>query len=70
MTKELLTIGDFAVMSNLGRTRIYELLKRGEVKAVKIGRRTFIRREDAEAWMSNLAAYPAVTSSVKGADHV
>lgn len=70
MTKELFTIGDFAAMTNLGRTRIYELLKRGEVKAVKIGRRTLIRREDAEAWISNLAAYPAAASFTKEADHV
>ncbi len=65
---ELLTINDFAKVTNLGRTRIYELLKRGEVKAVKIGRRTLIRREDADAWIASLANYPAI-SSAKGGSH-
>ena len=65
---ELLTINDFAKVTNLGRTRIYELLKRGEVKAVKIGRRTLIRREDADAWIASLVNYPAI-SSAKGGSH-
>lgn len=63
---ELLTINDFAKVTNLGRTRIYELLKRGEVKAVKIGRRTLIRREDADAWIASLTSYPAISSAKEG----
>lgn len=59
MIKELLTIGDFCEVTNLGRTYVYELLKRGEVRAIKIGRRTFIRREDAQTWIAGLAEYPA-----------
>lgn len=58
MTKELLTIGDFCEATSLGRTHVYELLKRGEVKAIKIGRRTFIRREDVQKWISSLTSYP------------
>lgn len=59
MTKELMTIGDFCEATNLGRTHVYQLLKRGEVKAIKIGRRTFIRREDVQTWISGLSMYPA-----------
>lgn len=59
--QELLTIDEFAKICSLGRTRIYQLLNQGEIKAVKIGRRTFIRRVDAEIWMANLASYPAIT---------
>lgn len=57
--KELLTIGDFCEATSLGRTHVYELLKRGEVKAIKIGRRTFIRREDMHNWLKTLDLYSA-----------
>ena len=66
--KELLTIKDFCEATNLGRTHVYHLLKRGEIKAIKIGRRTFIRREDIQTWISGLAAYP-VTSIQKENGH-
>lgn len=63
MIKELLSISDFCEATNLGRTHVYELLKRGEVRAIKIGRRTFIRREDTQAWIAGLVEYPV---SLKG----
>lgn len=35
----------------LGRTKIYELLRSGEIPSYKIGRVRRIRREDIEAWL-------------------
>jgi excisionase family DNA binding protein len=70
MSKELLTITEFCEASNLGRTRVYELLQSGELKAVKIGRRTFIRREDMQAWLAGLSTYPVRNAKAAEASHV
>jgi excisionase family DNA binding protein len=35
----------------LGRTKIYELLRSGEIPSYKIGRVRCIRRRDIEAWL-------------------
>lgn len=35
----------------LGRTKIYELLRSGEIPSYKIGRVRRIRRQDIEAWL-------------------
>jgi excisionase family DNA binding protein len=43
------TIAEVVAVSGLGRTTIYELIKRGELPRVKIGSRTVIRRSDLEA---------------------
>ena len=57
MSKDLLTINDFCEATNLGRTHVYRLLKNNEVKAIKVGRRTFIKREALEQWLENLEPY-------------
>lgn len=57
----LLTIKEFAVWSRLGRTKIYELIGSEELRAIKIGRRTYISVEAAEDW---LAAQPAFESQL------
>lgn len=53
----VLTIDEFIRDFRLSRTSTYEELKHGRLKAVKVGRRTMIRRVDAEAWLESLAAY-------------
>lgn len=35
----------------LGRTKIYELLRSGEIPSYKIGRVRRVRRQDIEAWL-------------------
>jgi excisionase family DNA binding protein len=51
------TIEETAAVSGLGRTTIYELIKRRELPRVKIGARTLIRRQDLEAMLErNLSA--------------
>lgn len=49
----LMSINDFSTWSRLGRTRIYEEIGSGKLPILKIGRRTFIRTADAEAWLAN-----------------
>jgi excisionase family DNA binding protein len=43
------TIPEAVSVSGLGRTTIYELIKRGELQRAKVGARTVIRRQDLEA---------------------
>lgn len=39
------------------KTKFYQLLNDNTLRAVKVGRRTFIRRVDAEAWAASLPVY-------------
>jgi excisionase family DNA binding protein len=54
-----LTISNAVRASGLSRTTIYEALKRGELTAMKAGRRTLIKYSDLEAFMERLPAYEA-----------
>lgn len=56
MTPKYCTIGDWQRLSGMGRTRVFEALANGELKAIKLGRRTLIDTEAGLAW---LAAQPA-----------
>lgn len=53
----LMTIEEFRSWSRMGRTKIYALLGSGELTAVKIGRRTLIKTEAAEAWLNAQPGY-------------
>jgi excisionase family DNA binding protein len=51
------SIKEFCCRYNVGRTKVYKEIAAGRLHAVKVGRRTLIRKDDAEAW---LAALPAL----------
>lgn len=53
----LLTIKEVCEATKLGRTYIYRILKSGDLKAIKVGRRTLVRKDDMEAWSSGLSSY-------------
>lgn len=59
MNKDLLTIPEFCEAIGIGRSFVYTLLKRGDLTAIKIGRRTFIKREAVANWLGSLDNYPA-----------
>lgn len=59
------TIPDACRALGMGRTALYEEIKTGRLRAIKYGRRTLIRRKDAEAWLDRLAA-----EQVEGVEHV
>jgi hypothetical protein len=40
----------------IGRTKAYEELKAGRLRGLKIGKRTVISQDDAEAWLRQLPA--------------
>ena len=42
---------------SLGRTKLYQLINDGKLKARKIGKRTVILREDLETFLASLQPY-------------
>lgn len=46
-------------LGGIGRTMIYELVKRGEIVKVNIGRRSFITSESLGAYVDRLTAATA-----------
>lgn len=43
------TVNEAVAASGIGRTKLYDLMRAGELKPAKIGTRTLIRRKDLEA---------------------
>lgn len=60
-----LTIEDAVKVSGLARSRIYELMGKGELVARKAGRRTLIMGDSLRAYLENLPC--AVISPAKRA---
>jgi len=54
MIKKMLTVNEFSDIYGPGRTQTYELFKRGVLRRIKFGARTFIPTEDADAWRDAL----------------
>jgi excisionase family DNA binding protein len=51
-----LKIGEACGAARCGRTTIYEVIKRGELRAVKRGRSTLILEADLRRWLEGLPA--------------
>lgn len=58
MRTELLTIPDFCKSVNIGTTRCYELINNGTINAVKLGKKTLIKREELDRFIESLAPFP------------
>jgi excisionase family DNA binding protein len=54
------SIDEACEASDLGRTKIYEEIQAGRLKARKVGRRTLILHKDLEAY---LAALPEIAAA-------
>jgi excisionase family DNA binding protein len=65
MSNELgaLTVAQFCAAFPIGRTHLYTLIKRGDLAALKCGRRTMILRDEAERWAS---ALPQMSRNASG----
>jgi excisionase family DNA binding protein len=50
----LLSISNVSQRSNLGRTKIYDLIRTKQLPIVKCGRRTLVRTSDFEAFIAGL----------------
>jgi len=58
-----LSIEQARVEAGVGRTKFYELLNDGHIKAHKIGKRTIILRKDLEDFFASLETYTTKVSS-------
>jgi hypothetical protein len=52
--KRAFSIPEFSRRYGIGRTKVYEELRLGRLRARKIGRHTIIVVEDAESWLRRL----------------
>ena len=48
-------VDDFCRAHGIGRTLFYEEVKRGEIKPIKIGKRTLVPVSEAKAWQERKA---------------
>jgi excisionase family DNA binding protein len=56
MTREAFGVREFCTRYGICRQTFYDEVKRGRIKAVKLGKKTMILRSDAEAWAKSLPA--------------
>jgi excisionase family DNA binding protein len=55
----LLTPSEAAAVLKIGRSKLYELMARGAINSVKLGRCRRFRRSDLELFIRSLEATPA-----------
>ena len=51
---EGLTLNEASIVSGIGRTKLYEAIASGELKARKFGARTIILRDDLVSFLKSL----------------
>jgi excisionase family DNA binding protein len=56
--KEALRIEEFGVLYGISRAQVYKEIAGGRLIARKVGSRTLIRRQDADAWLRALPVMP------------
>lgn len=61
MTQLSLSIEDVQTQTGIGRTKVYQAINSGQLRARKLGRRTIILKDDLDAFLANLDAYPSNT---------
>ncbi|TIT64340.1 MAG: helix-turn-helix domain-containing protein [Mesorhizobium sp.] len=54
VTQNAFTVDGFCTAYGVGRSLLYEEIRAGRIEIRKAGRRTLIRREDAQAWLDAL----------------
>lgn len=57
MTQLSLSIEETAAATGLGKTKLYQFITSGELKARKVGKRTIILKADLEDFLNNLQSY-------------
>lgn len=53
-TPAVMSVQQFCRDFGVSHTTFYELKKRGKLKAVKVGRRTLVRFDEAQRWLNSL----------------
>ncbi len=59
--QENISVGEAVHRFGIGRTKLYELIRDGEIEAVKLGRRTLIRAGSVRAFIDSLPRIGAPT---------
>jgi hypothetical protein len=54
-----MSVAEFCERYDTGRTKAYEEIRAGRLRARKCGKRTIIGDDDAEDWFGNLPFVPA-----------
>jgi hypothetical protein len=54
--REAFAVREFCARYRIGRDLFYSEVKRGRLRAVKLGRKTIVLRADAESWAASLPA--------------
>ncbi|MCB9982279.1 MAG: DNA-binding protein [Rhodospirillales bacterium] len=62
MQPDLIPFREWCKINGFGLTTGYKILNRKEISAVKIGKLTFIQREEAARWANSLPSYQPVRS--------
>jgi excisionase family DNA binding protein len=57
--RRVLSVLEFSKSYGIGRTRTYQELRCGRLRAYKAGKRTLIATEDADAWLRSLPSKSA-----------
>jgi excisionase family DNA binding protein len=52
--QENISVGEAVHRFGIGRTKLYELIRSGQIEAVKLGRRTLIRADSARNFIDSL----------------
>ena len=65
----LMPVKEFCQWARIGPSTFYEEIKAGRLRAVKIGRCTYVRRPEALRWADELPDFNAPTTK-KGAAHL
>ena len=61
----LMTIADVQQATQLGRTKVYELIRQGQLPVVRIGRSVRIRRDALERWLAELEKIAAADTGLR-----
>lgn len=56
-SRRAFSISEFCLRYGIGRTNAYQEIAAGRLRAVKVGRRTLITCDAAEAWLAELPAF-------------
>lgn len=54
--KQAFSVKSFCAAYDIGRTLAYDEMRAGRLPAVQVGRRTLIKKADADAWLNSLKA--------------
>jgi excisionase family DNA binding protein len=55
-TREAYAVGEFCDRYGICRDTFYSEVKRGRLRALKLGKRTLVLKSDAESWAKSLPA--------------